>query len=501
MQEKFKELSKTFKLGGIIINNIYEKLNITSDIAIIIISIALMLFLGFLMTRITKKLRLPNVTAYIVTGILIGPYVLNLIPQKIIDGTAFLSDIALAFIAFSTGEFFRFSTIKKNGPKVVIITLLEALLASILVFVVMYFILHLNLAFSIVLASLAAATAPASTVMTIRQTGAKGDFVDTLLQVVALDDVVGLIAYSIAISVAMVSSSGTSSNFMDVVKNIGFNVLSLALGCGFGSVLKWLMPKKRSTDNRLIVSLSIIFLFCGICAVLDTSPLLGCMSMGTIYINITNDDKLFKQLNYFSPPILLLFFVRSGLNFDLGSLTDGSEAVGTTPLLVIGIVYFFVRIIGKYFGAFGGCAIVKKPKEVRNYLGLALIPQAGVAIGLADWGARTLGGQSGQALNTIILASSVLYELIGPACAKLSLYLSKSYSNDLEQITDVELVKEDGTTKSEVEVLIERINKIQDTIPKHEETESEEEKAFNDAIEEQYMNMRRGLIKKQYNRR
>lgn len=143
----------------------------------------------------------------------------------------------------------------------------------------------------------------------------------------------------------------------------------------------------------------------------------------------------------------------------------------------------------------------KKPKEVRNYLGLALIPQAGVAIGLADWGARTLGGQSGQALNTIILASSVLYELIGPACAKLSLYLSKSYSNDLEQITDVELVKEDGTTKSEVEVLIERINKIQDTIPKHEETESEEEKAFNDAIEEQYMNMRRGLIKKQYNRR
>ena len=296
MQEKFKELSKTFKLGGIIINNIYEKLNITSDIAIIIISIALMLFLGFLMTRITKKLRLPNVTAYIVTGILIGPYVLNLIPQKIIDGTAFLSDIALAFIAFSTGEFFRFSTIKKNGPKVVIITLLEALLASILVFVVMYFILHLNLAFSIVLASLAAATAPASTVMTIRQTGAKGDFVDTLLQVVALDDVVGLIAYSIAISVAMVSSSGTSSNFMDVVKNIGFNVLSLALGCGFGFVLKWLMPKKRSTDNRLIVSLSIIFLFCGICAVLDTSPLLGCMSMGTIYINITNDDKLFIKV-------------------------------------------------------------------------------------------------------------------------------------------------------------------------------------------------------------
>lgn len=458
-----------------------------------------MLFLGFLATRITKKLKLPNVTAYIITGILIGPYVLNLIPTRIIEGTAFLSDIALAFIAFSTGEFFKFSVLKKNGLKVVIITVFEALLASLVVFVVMYWILHLNLAFSIVLASLAAATAPASTVMTIRQTGAKGDFVDTLLQVVALDDVVGLIAYSVAISVAMVSSTGSGSNFLAVFKNIGFNILSIGLGCFFGFVLKWLMPKKRSTDNRLIISLAVIFLFCGICAILDTSPLLGCMVMGTIYINITNDDKLFKQLNYFTPPILLLFFVRSGLNFDLSALTSGSNAVGSVPLIVIGIVYFITRIIGKYGGAFSGCLVAKKSKNVRNYLGLALIPQAGVAIGLADWGARILGGELGLSLNTIILASSVLYELIGPACAKLSLYLSKSYSNELEDLTEVEIIKDDGTIKNDVEILIERINKIQLTIPKHEE--SEEEKAFTEAAEEQYYNIRRGLINKQYNRR
>lgn len=458
-----------------------------------------MLFLGFLATRITKKLKLPNVTAYIITGILIGPYVLNLIPTKIIEGTAFLSDIALAFIAFSTGEFFKFSVLKKNGLKVVIITVFEALLASLVVFIVMYWILHLNLAFSIVLASLAAATAPASTVMTIRQTGAKGDFVDTLLQVVALDDVVGLIAYSVAISVAIVSSTGSGSNFLAVFKNIGFNILSIGLGCFFGFVLKWLMPKKRSTDNRLIISLAVIFLFCGICAILDTSPLLGCMVMGTIYINITNDDKLFKQINYFTPPILLLFFVRSGLNFDLSALTSGSNAVGSVPLIVIGIVYFITRIIGKYGGAFSGCLVAKKSKNVRNYLGLALIPQAGVAIGLADWGARILGGELGQSLNTIILASSVLYELIGPACAKLSLYLSKSYSNDLEDLTDVETVKDDGTTKNDVEILIERINKIQLMLPQHEE--SEEEKAFTEAAEEQYYNIRRGLINKQYNRR
>lgn len=458
-----------------------------------------MLFLGFLATRVTKKLKLPNVTAYIITGILIGPYVLNLIPENIINGTAFLSDIALAFIAFSTGEFFKFSTLKKNGLKVVIITVFEALLASLIVFIAMYWVLHLDLAFSIVLASLAAATAPASTVMTIRQTGAKGDFVDTLLQVVALDDVVGLIAYSVAISVAMVSSTGSDSNFLAVFKNIGFNILSIGLGCFLGFVLKWMMTKKRSTDNRLIISLAVIFLFCGICAVLDTSPLLGCMVMGTIYINITNDDKLFKQLNYFTPPILLLFFVRSGLNFDLSALTNGSSAVGTVPLLVIGIVYFITRIIGKYGGAFSGCLVVKKNKNVRNYLGLALIPQAGVAIGLADWGARILGGELGQSLNTIILASSVLYELIGPACAKLSLYLSKSYSNDLEDLTEVNIIKDDGTTKNDIEILIERINKIQSTIPKHEE--SEEEKAFTEAAEEQYYYIRRGLINKQNNRR
>ena len=152
-------------------------------VARIIISVALMLFLGFLMTRLTKLVRLPNVTAYIITGIIIGPYVLNMIPQGVIDGMDFLSDIALAFIAFSTGEFFKLSEFKKNGAKVVVITLLEALLASVLVFVVAHLILGLDMAFSVVLAALASATAPASTLMTIRQTGAKGDFVNTLLQI------------------------------------------------------------------------------------------------------------------------------------------------------------------------------------------------------------------------------------------------------------------------------------------------------------------------------
>lgn len=456
-----------------------------SPVAMIIISIALMLFGGFLMTRVTKLLKLPNVTAYIITGILLGPFCFKLIPKTVIDGMDFISDIALAFIAFNTGEFFKLSDLKKNGMKVVIITVFESLLASFLVFGLCYFILRLNLAFSIVLGALAAATAPASTVMTIRQTGAKGDFVNTLLQVVALDDLVGLVAYSVAISVAVASQAGGAFSAWGVIKPLLINIGVLALGGAFGLLMKWLMPKKRSTDNRLIISIALLFAFCGICAVIDISPLLGCMSMGTVYINLTGDDKLFKQLNYFSPPILLLFFVRSGLNFDLGALFSTSS-LGSVPLIVVGITYFFVRIAGKYFGAFFGCMIAKKPKEVRNYLGLALIPQAGVAIGLAALGARTIGGEMGNALNTIILASSVLYELIGPACAKLSLYLSKSYSNQLEQIVPAEELNADGSKKTACDLLIERINKIQKEIHEQSQTLPEDEQAFLDAAEEQY---------------
>lgn len=472
--------------------NIYDKLGITSTVPIVIISIALMLSCGFAMTRITKKLKLPNVTAYIITGIILGPYALNLVPQTMIDNMDFLSDIALAFIAFSIGEFFKFSTLKKNGGKVLIITIFESLMASILIFIVMFFVLKLSLAFSIVLAALAAATAPASTVMTIRQTGAKGDFVDTLLQVIALDDIVGLLAYSIAISIAVASQTGKAFSFITIIEPLAINIGVLLMGALFGFILKLLLTQKRSTDNRLIVSIAFIFLFCGICSLLDISPLLGCMSMGTVYINISKDDKLFKQLNYFSPPILLLFFVRSGLNFKLDALFSASSFAGIS-LILIGIVYFIIRIAGKYLGSFLGCLTVKKSKNVRNYLGLALIPQAGVAIGLAALGARTLQGEVGVVLETIILASSVLYELIGPGCAKASLYLSKSYSNKLEEITDVITDNNDGTKKTDVQLLIERINAIQEQLPKNEAILNEEENAFMEAAEDYYENNNRRI--------
>ena len=464
------------------LNFLYDKLNTEAPVAVIIISVSIMLLIGFLMTRITKLFKLPNVTAYILTGILIGPYCLNLIPRQVIDGTAFLPDIALAFIAFSTGEFFRFDTLKKNGLRVLIVTLFESLLASIFVFIVVYFCLKLPLAFSVVLAALASATAPASTMMVIRQTGARGSFVDTLLQVVALDDMVGLVAYSIVISIAVSSVDGEKLSIMRIVIPFVSNILVIALGGIFGYIMKLLLTN-RNTDNRLIVSIAILFAFCGVCAALSISPLLGCMAMGTIYINTSDDVRLFRQLGYFSPPILLLFFVRSGLSFNLSILLSKGH-FGTSPLIIVGVSYFIVRIIGKYLGAFIGATICKMEDRIKKYLGLALIPQAGVAIGLAALGARTLGGEMGVALETIILASSVLYELIGPACGKLSLYLSNSYSDKLEEMANVIETDENGNKLTDAELLIRRIEQIQKELPEH--PINENEAAFTEAAEEQY---------------
>ena len=455
-----------------------------SPAAVAIISVALILACGFLMTRITKKFRLPNVTAYIVSGILMGPFCLNLIPESFVENTGFLPDVALAFIAFSTGEFFRFSAMKKNGAKVAVITLLESVGAAVLVFVTCRLVLKLDFAFSVVLSALATATAPASTMMTIRQTGAKGDFVETLLQVVALDDIVGLVLYSIAISLASAAISSEGFRVSTVLLPMGKTLATVLLGGMLGLLLK-LLTGKRSTDNRLILAIAVLFTHCGICAALDISPLLGCMAMGTVYINTTGDERLFRQLNYFSPPILLMFFVRSGLSFDLGSLFGNSGTIGAVPLLVIGVAYFLVRIAGKYAGAFAGCRIAGKPGKVSRYLGLALIPQAGVAIGLAALGAREIGGDAGRALETIILSSSILYELIGPASAKAALYLSGSYSNSLEEAVQVPEATEEGVPKTEAELLVERIQKIQSELPEHEE-ENENERAFTEAAEEYY---------------
>jgi len=449
-----------------LIENILNKLNIggsnessTYTVALIILSIAVVLFVGFILTRLTKLLKLPNVTAYIISGVLIGPSVFNIIPETFIEKSEFLSDIALAFIAFSAGEFFKISSLKKAGFKPVIITLFESLLTFVFVFVVMAFIARIDISFSIVLAALSSATAPASTLMTIRQTKAKGEYVDTLLEVIALDDVIAIILYSVSISLCIGLKRGKDSiSFMTIGWLIIRTFICAFLGLIFGVLLRLFLPKSRTTDNRLIIVIAILFSFCGICSLFNESPLLGCMMIGLVYTNMMDeDDKLFKQVNYFSPPIMLIFFVRSGMNFKISSFKD-SSSIGSVSLIAIALIYLLIRIIGKYSGAYLGSLTTKSNKSIRNYLGLALIPQAGVAIGLAQMGSRIFidSGEVliGNALNTIILSSSILYELIGPVSAKLGLYLSKSYSNNIDEVVPID------SKSSPVERLVKQINEI-----------------------------------------
>ncbi len=469
----------------------------------IVISISIMIFAGFIFTRITKKLKLPNVTAYLLAGIVIGPYCLNLIPDSVISGTSFVSDIALAFIAFSVGEYFKFSSLKQNGAKTIIITLFDALIASLLVFIVCYLLVGLSFGLSLVLSALASATAPASLAMTIRQTRSKGEFVDTLLQVIALDDVISLIAYSVAISIAVATSTMglVSVSFITVIKPILNNLIAIALGVVFAFMLKFMLPEKRTNDNRLIIVICILFLFCGICTSMSVSPLLGCMVIGMVYVNVTKDEKLFLQVNYFSPPILLLFFVRSGMMLNLSSLFATGGAFGVIPLGVVGVIYFAVRLGGKYLGAYLGSLVTKKPVQVKKYLGLGLIPQAGVAIGLATLGARALSQygatEIGDALSTIIISASVLYELIGPAAAKFALYKTGSYSDKIEEIVPVSETSKKH--KSDLDLLIERIQKIKGEVDREESAPSKEEIAFTEAAEETpellFSRVKKGIVK------
>ncbi|HLR20626.1 MAG TPA: cation:proton antiporter [Tissierellaceae bacterium] len=381
-------------------------------VTVTLLSLSIMLLAGFLMTRITKRLKLPNVSGYIISGIVIGPYVLNLIPVNTIENMAFVGDIALAFIAFDVGKFLRKEIFMKSGLRAVVITLFETIISGLFITLTIYFIFDYDLSFALLLGVIATATAPASTMMTINQYKAEGEFVHTLLQVIALDNVVCLILFSIATAAisAMDTGSLTSSH---VILPIIYNIVAIIGGFLSGILLNRLLaPDTRSDSNRLILVISLLLAISGICAIYHISPLLSCMVFGATYINTTQDKKLYAEINYFTPPILSLFFVLSGINLDVNALFT---------LGVVGLAYFVIRIVGKYLGAYLGCMVTGTSESIRNNLGSALIPQAGVAIGLAFLGQRMLPPDIGNRMMTIILASSVLYELVGPISAKIAL--------------------------------------------------------------------------------
>ncbi|OQA79531.1 MAG: Sodium/hydrogen exchanger family protein [Tenericutes bacterium ADurb.Bin239] len=399
-----------------------------TSVPTVLMTLAIMLLVGFLLTRVTKPLKLPNVTAYIFAGIILGPLA-QLILAELRKGMEFITDLALAFIAFGVVRYFKFDILKKSGSKIIIITLFESLMAVAVSFgamMLMNFIpgVKMDWELAILLAAIASATAPASTMMTIRQTGAKGDFVNTILQVVSLDNAIALILFSVAMAIITGKESG-GINFLQLATPILLNIVLIGAGYLMGLLLYWVTPPKRTKDNRLIIAVAFMLGFSGVASLLDISPLLGVMAMGMAYTNIAPDESLFRQIDAFSPPILTLFFVLSGMRLQLHMLAS----IG-----VVGVFYFITRIIGKYAGASLGSVVANSSENNKKFLGLALIPQAGVSLGLAALGSRILVsyGQPYYAdmLTTIIVAAGVLYEIFGPPAAKYSLYITKSYTLD-----------------------------------------------------------------------
>ena len=486
-----------------LIEQLLDTLGVTGGMKIassIVISLGIILILGFLMTRLTKLLKLPNVIAYLLVGIIIGPSLINLIPGEFIDRTSFISDVALVFVAFTAGEFFKFGVIKKSLGKAIIITAFESVITFALIFVLCFLVIRLDAPFSLVLASLASATAPTSTIMTIKQTNAKGHYVTTLLEVLAIDGVFALILYTISISIFVGAADGSTLSFVDIGWPLLKMVICLIIGVGFGFALKFLISSKRTTGNRLIIVVAVLLLFCGVCSLFGQSPLLGGIAIGTIYTNLCktkDEDKVFAQVNYFMPPIMLIFFVRGGMSLNFSVFTQ-SSTLTAVPFIVIVLAFLVVRFIGKYGGTFVGGVVTSEPKESRNFLGFGLIPQASVAIALATMAAVTLESyghsEYATALLAIILASSIIFELIGPVLAKLGLYLSHSYGHEsLDEVApenQLDVVKEEGSSK-EIDTLAAQINHISKEIPPLAPEQAEEE-AFNEAAEEYNYSRHRG---------
>ena len=495
--------------GDSLIEKLLNALSITGEgmrvASGIVISLGFILILGFLMTRLTKLLKLPNVIAYLLVGILIGPSLINLIPGEFIKNSSFISDVALVFVAFTAGEFFKLDVIKKSLGKSIIITVIESIVTFALIFVLCFLVFRLEAPFSLILASLASATAPTSTIMTIKQTNAKGQYVTTLLEVLALDGVIALILYTISISIFMGAADGALS-FVDVAWPLAKMIICLIIGIVFGFVLKFLISSKRTTGNRLIIVIAILLLFCGICSLLSQSPLLGGIAIGMIYTNMCktkDEEKVFAQVNYFMPPIMLIFFVRSGMSLDFSVFVAQENGLTVVPFIVIVLAFLVVRFAGKYGGTFLGGVVTSQQKKKKKYLGFGLIPQASVAIALATMASMTIGSLSDQetygkyatALLAIILASSIIFELIGPVLAKLGLYLSHSYGRDsIDELVPENEIKneiERDSGSKEIDVLAAQIKHISKEIPPLAPEQAEEE-AFTEAAEEYTYSRHRG---------
>lgn len=369
---------------------------------------------GICMGAIVGYLKLPKVTGYLLAGIVIGPFVLKFVPKEAISGLSIISEAALGFIAYSIGSSLNFKDLKKIGSGIIVIALFEALTAVFIVTLVMFFIFRQPLPFSLAIGAIASATAPAATLMVLRQYKAEGPLVDTLIPVVAIDDAIAVIAFGICLAIAQVLTSGTEAlNIMSIARPFIEILGSIILGSLLGAGLAFVNKSSNSREQTMSLAIGVVLLAVGIADKFELSSILTCMALGSAVSNITEGkSRLLTVLDSFTNPIFIAFFTISGLDLNFSVL----KAVG-----LIGLGYVVSRVIGKVLGAYLGCKIAKSKPVVQKYLGLTLVPQAGVAIGLTLLVESALP-EYGVKIRTVILAATVIYELVGPLCTKFAIF-------------------------------------------------------------------------------
>ncbi len=378
----------------------------------LIIEVAIILFSGIIFGRLAKFVKLPNVTGYLIAGLLLGPSFINFLPVNMVNGYSIISDIALGFIAFAIGSEFNLKYFKKVGISPIIIAITESFGAIILV-TISLIIFGFDLELAILLGAIAAATAPAQTIMVINQYKAKGSLTSMLMSVVAIDDAVALIGFGFATTIVKAMSSSLNTNIiLSILTPIYGVLISFILGGTASILMKLIFRYFKKTSNRLCIIIAFILITYWVAGLVHGSPLLACMALGGVLVNIYADiDSVVKITESFSPPIFMIFFVISGAGFEISAL----GGIG-----LIGLLYVIMRIGGKMAGAWLGGKITKQEDKICKYLGPTLMPQAGVALGLIVVAGNLIPEYAAQ-IRVIILCSTFIYSIIGPIAAKIAL--------------------------------------------------------------------------------
>ena len=374
--------------------------------------LSIIIFSGLFCGRLVKLIKLPNVTGYLIAGLIIGPCCLKIVPKDVVTQLGLISEMALGFIAFSIGSEFKLSYLKRIGMMPIVIAFLEAIAAVIMVFLGLLMIGQ-DTAFSLVLAAIAAATAPAATIMVINQYKAKGPVTSTLLTVVAVDDAIALMAFGVCVAISGMITGKSDAGFLSALAAPLIEIVgALVVGALLGVLIQIPLRFFKKQGNRLAIVVGTLFLGIAIADMFGFSSLLLCMALGAVFVNLSHESsEIMKITEAVTQPIFLMFFVVSGAELDLTIL----GSIG-----LIGVIYLLFRVIGKIGGATIGALLMRADKKVVKYLGLTLLPQAGVAIGLS-LAATTVVPEYGATIRAVILCATLIYELVGPVVSKIAL--------------------------------------------------------------------------------